>query len=194
MWSQYTTKAREKYLARRRILLIWILEVATQFIRSVWSSFGGAFEVILKVLKKGLSKHHWVQANQRYLRRKVPLKGDLLDLALLKAEKLMIAWGALSGGWDLSQMILSFLSATLPYSTASRQLLIYLLVNQPSFLQKNLTVGPDAVLGESPLSSKKIHFPVLFLPIPQHNMLIACPQAAPKMFFAGYQVTLDGSR
>ncbi|KAI9784829.1 MAG: hypothetical protein M1839_001559 [Geoglossum umbratile] len=119
-------------------------EVVTQFAISVNHHIEILLGPTLVTLTQGLQDYRSVRVSDQFLEGKIPTIGDLLDQAKDSFTALCVSWLRLT-------ILLGHDYPVLPGSvvpTASpRQLLVNLLVNHPSILQKVVT-GGDVVLGK----------------------------------------------
>ncbi|KAI9776300.1 MAG: hypothetical protein M1839_000461 [Geoglossum umbratile] len=158
-------------------------EIVTQFLFSTSHHIDILLMPTLAKLK-GLLSYHDVRASDYYLDGNLPSIGDLLVLASESFENL-------HESWRKAIMFLGRKYVVLPGSvvpTASpRELLISLLVNRPTMLQK-IATDIDSVLGK--------HLDLPFAPQingKEFTLKKAIANGSPKMFFACYHIK-NGNR
>ena len=98
----------------------------------------------LAAFEEGLRTHRNVQASDQYLDGKLPSIGDLLVLANESLRHLHVSWDRVVEVLDVNYVVSP---GSIVPTASPRELLIRLLVNQPSMLEK-IATGVDTVLGE----------------------------------------------
>ncbi|KAI9764143.1 MAG: hypothetical protein M1839_006042 [Geoglossum umbratile] len=164
-------------------------EVVSQFAVSVYHHITILLQPTFCMFSQGLRDYREVRASDQYLDGKMPTIGNLLD----QADDSLVG---LEESWERVQEMLAHNFSISPGSvvpTASpRELLVRLLVNQPSILEK-IATGGNAVLGDI---GKHIGMP--FTLRIQNNFRKIMPKkriadGSPKMFFVCYHIA-NGNR
>ncbi|KAI9766401.1 MAG: hypothetical protein M1839_004905 [Geoglossum umbratile] len=118
-------------------------EVVMQFAISVKHHLEILLKPTLKMFQEGLESHRNIKASEDFLDGKIPTIGSLL-------EQMEDSFVGLELGWTLVKLTagldLSVLPGSIVPTASPRELLINLLVNRPSVLQK-IAAGGDTVLA-----------------------------------------------
>src|SRR3954447_181807 len=96
------------------------------------------------MLSEGLRDYRSVRASDQYLDGEMPTIGDLLDQARDSLLNLRFSWEQVE---EMVVFNFSVLPGSVVPTASPRELLIRLLVNQPSILEK-IATGGDTVLGK----------------------------------------------
>jgi hypothetical protein len=125
-------------------VLIQILGIVTQFAISVHHHLEILLEPTLNRFLEELQSYRSVRASDYYLDGEIPTIGDLLDQAEESLSGLENSWERVE---DMLDHDFPVSPGSLVPTASPRELLIHLLVNHPSILQR-IATGGDAVLGK----------------------------------------------
>ncbi|KAI9761452.1 MAG: hypothetical protein M1840_001796 [Geoglossum simile] len=163
--------------------------VVAQFGVSVGHHLEILLKPTLKMFCEGLRGYRGIKASEKFLDGKVPTIGDLLDQMEDSLSGLEDAWEYVK---EITSVHLPILPGSIVPTASPSELLITLLVNRPSFLQK-IAIEGDTVLGNI---GKYLGLPSTFQ-IPNNLRKTMPPKrvadGSPKMFFACYH-TSNGIR
>jgi hypothetical protein len=141
------------YYSKLLLVLIQILEVVRQFVISVKHHLEILLKPTLVMFQEGLESYRNIKASEDFLDSKIPTIGSLLDQMEDSFLGLGLAWQLVKKAAGLD---FSVLPGSIVPTASPRELLINLLVNRPSVLQK-IAAGGDTVLGKFWLYSHLIN-------------------------------------